>query len=249
MRVSTVFLLAAFVSLAPTAGASGWSIAASYPAPAPNARGINLHTPGGYSILCDGSPPRIYKLGEPSEYINLAIPRGAWGLSSWGQDIITVSNYNNSYIYQLTTTGSVISSFQCPKAHPADLSGGGGIYRKYVAIPEENLAVEVTTTGSVVSSFRGPGNRLTAIEAYSSNDGVIGDAATHRVYFIGFGGFPLGAPAGVWADRKTCDNDHEPPYTFVWVVDAATNYIFQLCYSGGENINPASFGRVKGLFK
>jgi len=36
---------------------------------------------------------------------------------------------------------------------------------------------------------------------------------------------------------------------FVWVVDAATNYIFQLCYSGGENIKPASFGRVKALFK
>lgn len=245
MRVETVFLLAAAISLAATAGATGWFIAASYPAPAPNARGISRDTPGGYSILCDGSPPRIYKLGEPSKYINLDMPKGAWGLSVWvSRDTFTVSNYNNNHIYTLNTTGSLLSSFRCPKDHPADLSGC--YYKRYVAIPEENLALELTTTGSVVSSFRGPGTRLTAIQANFSTDGVIGDRATHRVYFLGFGTASLGAPVGVWADRKT---DGEPPYTYVWVVDAATNYIYKFYGGGIPAVAPTSFGRVKVLFK
>jgi hypothetical protein len=74
----------------------------------------------------------------------------------------------------------------------------------------------------------------------------VGDPATHRVYFLGFGTFPLGAPVGVWADRKT---DGEPPYTYVWVVDAATNYIYKFYGGGIPAVTPTSFGRVKALFK
>jgi hypothetical protein len=245
MSEKVLIVMALTLAITASASASGWDIAASYPAPAPNARSISFDTPGGYCVLCDGSPPRIYKLNEPSKYVNLGIPKGAWGLSAWSsRDTFTVSNYNTNHIYTLTTTGSVLSSFRCPKDHPADLSGG--YYKRYVAIPEENVALELTTGGSVVSSFRGPGTRLTAINANFPTDGVVGDPATHRVYFLGFGTAALEAPVGAWADRKT---DAEPPYTFVWIVDATTNYIYKFSGAPVPAVVPASFGRVKALFE
>jgi hypothetical protein len=225
---------------------SGWKVVASYPAPAPNARSVALFAPYYISVLCDGSPPRIYNLGEPSKYIKLAVPKGAWGLSTlwWGSDVLTVSNYNNSYIYKLTTTGSVLSSFRCPKDHPADLSGS--YFDKYVAIPAENLALEITTTGSIVSSFRGPGTRLTALEACYPYGGVVGDPVTRRVYFLArFGTAVLTAPVGTCASVRT----GEPPYDDVWVVDAATNYVYLFVWRGSEPVAPASLGRVKALFR
>ena len=227
------------------AAASGWVIGRSYPAPAPNARGIAFGVPYGLSVLCDGSPPRVYNLIKPSEYITLAVPKGAWGLTKWiewGDDLV-VSNYNTSYIYRLTTTGSVISSFRCPRDHPAGLSGG--VYHKYVAIPGENLALEITTTGSVVSSFKGPGNRLTGIQARRGN-AVIGDPQTHKVYFLGWGSANLTSPVAVYADIRTSG---PPPYIGVWVVDAATNYVYAFFWVGPGPVDPASVGRVRALFR
>jgi hypothetical protein len=227
------------------AGASGWLIIASYPAPAPNARGVAFNAPFGLSVLCDGSPPRVYSVFKPSEYISFAVPKGAWGLTrwrEWGADLV-VSNYNTSYIYRLTTTGSVIASFRCPRDRPADLSGG--IYGKYVAIPEENLALEITTTGSVVSSFRGPGTRLTGIQA-EGGKAVIGDPQTHKVYFLGWGSANLTSPVGVEASIRT---GQPPPYAQVMVVDGATNYIYYFEWFGHEAVGPASLGGVRALFK
>ncbi len=216
-------------------------VVGSYPAPALNARGIAYYAPYGGSVLCDGSPPRVYNLGKPSEYITLDVPRGVWGLRSWGSDAILVSNYNNSFIYELTTTGSVISSFRCPKAHPADLSD----WLLYVAIPDDNLAIRITTTGSVLSSFRGPGTRLTAIDAVSTSNAILGDPATHKVYFLGYGTGYLNAPVAACAERLT----DGPPYARTLVVDRATNYIYRFEWRGHEAVAPGSLGRVKGLFK
>jgi len=152
-------------------------------------------------------------------------------------DTIWVSNYNNSYIYKLTSSGSVISSFRCPKAHPADLSQ----WALYVAIPDENLAIKITTTGSILSSFRGPGSRLTAIDASD----ILGDPETHKVYFLGYGTRSLGAPVGVCADRLT----DGPPYVHILVVDRTTNYVYLFKWAGHEAVGPTSFGRIKALFK
>jgi hypothetical protein len=195
-------------------------------------------------VLCDGSPPRIYNLTKPSEYITLAVPTGASGLTKWfewGDDLV-VSNYNTSYIYRLKTTGSVISSFRCPRDHPADLSGG--VYDKYVAVPGENLALEITTTGSVVSSFKGPGTRLTGVQT-DGGKAVVGDPQTHKVYFLGWGSANLTSPVAVDADIRT----GTPPYIGVMVVDAATNYVYAFDWVGPEPVEPSSLGRVKALFR
>jgi len=242
MRVRLIALFAAVFLVVGNVGGTGWVVVASYPAPAPNARGICVgDVPYGTSILCDGSPPRVYDLFRASEYITLAVPQGAWGLVSGESDTIWVSNYNNSYIYKLTSTGSVLSSFRCPKAHPADLSR----WALYAAIPDENLAIEITTTGSILSSFRGPGTRLTAIDACNITEAVLGDPATHKVYFSGYGTGYLDAPVAVCADRLA----DGPPYVHILVVDSTTNYVYLFKWVGSEAVAPASFGRVKALFK
>jgi hypothetical protein len=247
MRASMIVLWGLSLTLASEVIGTGWEILGSYSAPAPNARSIARDAPYPISVLCDGNPPRVYNLYQPGQYITLGVPQGAWGLTTWYQwpNNLVVSNHNNGFIYRLTKSGSVISSFRCPKPHPADL--GGGLYSKsWVAIPDENLAIEVTTTGSVLNSFSGLGTRLTAIDVGLSfrTDAIMGDPATHRVYFLGHGALNMATPAGLWASRRT----GEPPYANIWVVNAADNRIYWIDSSGGETVGPASFGRVKGLF-
>ena len=107
-----VITICALTLAATAAGASGWYIISSIPVPAPNARGFSCRDPFDNSVLCDGSPPRVYDLFNASNYVTLDVPSGVWGLGDWLGGGITVSNYRNSYIYHLTTTGSVISTFR-----------------------------------------------------------------------------------------------------------------------------------------
>lgn len=228
------------------AGASGWK-SSSYPAPAPNARGVARDAPFDVSVLCDGSPPRIYDLFTPSRFITLAMPSGARGLSYWsGYGDLVVSNYVNGHIYALTSSGSVISSFRCPKAHPADLSDCGRQWgRRYVAFPDVNVAFELTTAGSIISSFAGPGSRLTGVEANGPKDAVLGDPSTGKVYFVGYGSANVTAPAGLCSSRRT----GTPPYIDPYVVDVTTNRVYHFSWVGPEPVAPASLGRVKALFR
>jgi hypothetical protein len=229
---------------------SGWEITYTFPAPAPNARGIARDAPYDVSVLCDGTPPRIYDLFTPSNYINLAVPSGVWGLSYWsGYGDVVVSNYNNGYIYGLTSSGSVVASFHCPKDHPADLSEYGRVWGyRYVAFPDDNIALELTTTGSIISSFSGPGSSLTAIEANGEKDAVLGDPATGKVYFVyvvNWGSANIAEPVGLCSSRRT----GSPPFIDPMVVDASTNNIYSLDWVGPEPIDPSSIGRVKALFR
>lgn len=245
MRAPAFILLGWCLTLPYDVIGTGWEIIGSYAAPAPNARSIARDAPYTISVLCDGNPPRVYNLSKPSENIALALPQGAWGLSTWYRwpNNIVVSNRNNGFIYRLNTSGSVISSFRSPKAHPADISG---LYGKFwVAIPDENLAVEITMTGSVISSFSGPGTRLTALDAGVSTDAVLGDPTTHRVYFLRCGSMTMAAPVGLWAGRRT----GWPPYANIWVVNGADNRIYRIDSRSEEAVGPASLGRVKALFQ
>ena len=80
MKAAVLILLAGILVLAGIVAATGWLVVSSYPAPAPNARGVAFDAPYGVSVLCDGSPPRVYNLYRPSEYVTLSVPKGAWGL-------------------------------------------------------------------------------------------------------------------------------------------------------------------------
>ncbi len=234
--------LAVILSFACFAAATQWVLYESRPGPAPNTRGCSY---GPLYVLTDGSPPRIWPVlgssyGAP---LSLNVPTGAWGLV-WDISIGGyVSNYDNSYIYRVNTAGSIVSSFRCPRPHPAGISAVRVPYGDLsVAIPEDNLILYLTTTGSIVRSESGPGTRVTAAPNYSGYR-CIGDAGTHKVYTYA-GTFNVPSVAGMVT--------HYPmsgPYYHIWLTDGATNTLQWWGRGSVEPVGPSSLGRVKALFQ
>jgi len=242
MKTKAAAVTIVLIAFAAVVSASGWKVVASYPAPAANARGISLGTipfPN-YCVLCDGSPPRIYNLFNPSQYINLNIPSGARDFAPRSGRLWV--SHSNNFVYIVSTTGSLSSSFRCPKNGPAGVGPDG-----WVAIPAENLAIRLDTGGSIVASFGGPGSRLTGLYAYGSGyDYIVGDPDTHKLYFNEYGTGSLQSPIAIAADLTT----NGPPWGHVYVVDQSTNWIFNFEWAGsGEPVTPSSFGRARGIFR
>lgn len=175
--------------------------------------------------------------------LRLNVPAGAWGLAWNGGEPGYVSNYNNSYIYRVNTSGSVLSSFRCPRPHPAGILWAyysGAVIQ--VAIPNENLILYLTSAGSVVKSEPGPGTRVTAAPNYAGYL-CVGDAGTHKVYTYA-GTFNVPSVAGMVT--------HYPmsrPYYHIWLTDAATNTLQWWGRGTAEPVTPSSLGRVKALFQ
>jgi len=223
---------------------SGWQLYRSDPSPAPNARSVCFNAPYTVSVLCDGTPPRIYNEINAAQHIDLQVPPGVWGFATEGSYYV-ISNRSNSYIYSVTTTGSVLSSFRCPRDGPADLSQWGSGY-VWVAIPGENRCYELTYSGSIITSYTPPGYQVTALETlYYFPDGIYGDPATHRVYVMGYGSFYLENPLGLTSDMTT----GTPPWDGIVVVNGADNRIYQYVFVGPLGVAPASWGRIKALLR
>jgi hypothetical protein len=213
----------------------------SRPGPAPNMRGCSYPL----CVLTDGTPPRVWRVfssgyGTP---VRLNVPAGAWGLA-WGSEYPGyVSNYNNSYIYRVSTSGSVLSSFRCPRPHPAGILWAyysGAVLQ--VAIPNENLILYLTSTGSVVKSEAGPGTRVTAAANYYGYP-CVGDAGTHKVYTYA-GTFNVPSVAGLCTNTPMSG-----PYDAIWLTDTATNTLQWWGPGSGQPVGPCSLGRVKALFQ
>jgi hypothetical protein len=151
-----------------------------------------------------------------------------------------ISNVKTSWIYEITRTGSVVSSFRCPIPGPADMDLRWYPSDLYVAIPDRNIiAVVNETTGSLVSTFRAPGSRPTACCGYGTT--LIADAATHTIYE---NGVPVitGIETPVGADEEATTD-----FVALYVVDDATDRMYM--YVSGMPVEPASLGRVKALFQ
>jgi len=152
----------------------------------------------------------------------------------------------------MNTVGSVLSSFLCPVAGPADMEltfdyNPFGLWL-FAAIPGQNIIAEINqTTGSLIETFAAPGLHPTACGGiYYGSNFYATDDYTHSVYR---GSIPvitgIQTPVGFsfWANT----NDE---IKWVYVVDDATDYIYQ--YYTAEYYNdaePASLGKVKALFR
>jgi hypothetical protein len=237
-----IMAAAAFLAFTNPAAATRWKMAWSRPGPAPNVRGCSYTA----FVLTDGTPPRVWPVLETGygTPVPLNVPRGAWGLEWYVDSGGWVSNYNNSYIYRLTATGSVVSSFRCPRPHPAGMAVRTVPYGDIaVALPLENLILFLTDTGSIVRSERGPGTSITAI-SYNSRRSCLGDAGTHKV-FTWDGTFDVPAVGGLAPEASMSE-----PYKVILLTDTATNAVQLWVYSGPRPfVAPNSFGRVKALFQ
>ena len=244
MRVRNVIMAAAAVlAFTNPAAATTWKMWWSRPGPAAKTRGLSFGAP--FHVLTDGNPPRVWPIlttgyGTP---VPLNVPVGAWGLE-WDESVGGwVSNYNNSYIYRVTATGSVVSSFRCPRAHPAEIAVRAVPYGDIaVALPQDNLILFLTDTGSIVRSERGPGTRVTAVSFTAGR--CIGDAGTHKVYTWD-GNFYVQGVAGVATDYPMSGT-----YKVILLSDTISNTVQLWAYSGVQPfVAPASLGRVKALFQ
>jgi hypothetical protein len=225
---------------------SGWGFVASYPTPISNPRGYQT---GGISfgyVVGAGTTPYVYgfRLGTGSIVSSFPVPggTGAWGLTGSPTSGFYISNNNTSWVYKVTSTGSVTSSFICPITGPADIDLPlVGPYYLNIAIPARNLiAVVNQTTGSLVSTFAGPGLRPTAATGYQTT--LIADSATHTIYE---NGVPVitGITTPVGADVDASTDYH----VNLFVVDDATDRIY--IYRKTVAVAPGSLGRVKALFE
>jgi hypothetical protein len=233
--------LIAILVVACFATATQWILFESRPGPAPNMRGCSSPC---IDVLTDGTPPRVWRVlssgyGIP---VPLNVPAGAWGLAWTGTEPGYVSNYDNGYIYRVNTSGSVLSSFRCPRGRPAGILWAhytGAVIQ--VAIPDENLILYLTSTGSIVHSEPGPGTRVTAPANYFGYL-CVGDAGTHKVYTYD-GTFNVPSVAGLCTDTPMSG-----PYTYIWLTDAATNTLQRWGRGGMQPVGLSSLGRVKALY-
>jgi hypothetical protein len=240
--VITAAICLAFIVNAATAYT--WRLVASYPVPVPNPRGYRVAGFGYGYIIEAGSIPYVYYFGLFTGSIISSFPApggaGAWGITDLYEESY-ISNNRTSWIYKVTSTGSVISSFRCPVPGPADMNRSWMTRYLEIAIPDRNvIAVVDATTGSLVSTFAGPGSRPIACCGYQTT--LIVDAATHTVYE---NGVPVitGINTPVGADENFT-TDYE---LWLYVVDDATDRIYW--YERTLAVAPASLGRVKALFK
>jgi len=216
----------------------------SWPGPAPNVRGFSVGSP--CYVLTDGSPPRVWAFTSAQGFRDpfaLRVPVGAWGLEEAAAGTFWVSNYNNSYIYKVNMTGSVLSSFRCPRDQPAEIAAilipWGDIQ---VAIPNDNEILFLTSNGSIVRSERGPGTRVTASH-FSCGGRLSGDDATHKVY-TWTGTVNVASPAGISPGEFPMQGG----YSNFFVTDMATNTLQGWLWGGVQPVSPASLGRVKALY-
>jgi hypothetical protein len=229
--------------------AGAWKFLASFRTPGPEPRGISYDA--GNRIVEDGPyGSYVYQVDFFTGSVRSSFPapggRGAWGVSvglEAGQ--MFISNYQTSWIYHVTRTGSLLGSFVCPIPRPADMEITSGD-KLHVAIPDRNLiAVVDGATGSLVSSYAGPGTRPTSVGGYGAV--VIADAEAGKIWHRYYQTWILSGfknPTGVSALMTT---DCRSVQIF-FVVDATDDTVY-VWGSDWCTVTPASLGRVKALFR
>jgi len=248
-RIGLYCGLAAFAGAAFFVGeAGGWRLVSSYPTPGHNPRGYGAGgMAGGWIVEATGTP-MIYEIYWPTGSIDSSWPApggaGAWGVC-YNSPYLYVTNNRTSFIYRVTTGGSVVSSFRFALGRPADICGRWTGSTLFVTIPERDSIAYITTAGSFLGSFGGPGSHPTACAGYSPSPFYVADDATHTVYenakpVITGIQTPTGMDCTLFIGADQSDVD-------LYVVDDATDRIY--FYRNSTAVAPASVGRVKALFR
>jgi hypothetical protein len=245
MAKGFISLAAALITVA-TPAAAAWYVVSSCPAPCAEPRDITPIAKG--YLVGDGPTPYIYDISFKTGSVYSSFPApggpGAWGITEGpGENTLYLSNNRTSWIYKITTAGSVLGSYVCPLTGPAGVSWGASKQIE-VTIPDLNVVAALDAKeGYLISAFRGPGSRPTA--CLGEHGEYIGDAGTHTIYLSNKYPIITGieTPVGLSSYEYITDTD---PWKGIYVVDAATKYIYN-CEDNAA-VTPASLGRVKALF-
>jgi hypothetical protein len=241
-------------ALSVAAGAQVWppQLVGSFPAP-PGAIDV-AYEEGPLYALTGGAAPMVFTLnywnGSITGSFSIPLPNGSRGIATTGYSPthVWVSNRLNGYLYRLTTTGSLLSSFGCPGGTPYGLGGYRFAYLPdegylMVSCRDENHVLRVNhTTGSLVSSFSGP---ATAVIGY--DEWLAVDRYTSYLYWNYYGSWQVldtlpAQPRGVATIVRWTTGHAVRAYVLCY-----NDYIYR--YDGYIAVAPASLGRVKALFR
>ncbi|MFB3050078.1 MAG: Ig-like domain-containing protein, partial [Acidimicrobiia bacterium] len=144
---------------------------------------------------------------------------------AWDGTNLWLSEKSTPLIYELSTTGTVLSSFTPPGSSPAGMTWDGT--NLWLADKGTDLIYKLDTAGNVLSSFAAPGADTRGITWDGSNLWVA-DTGTDLIYKLDATGGVLSSFAAPSADPVGLTWDG----TNLWVADKNTNLIYEITTTG-----------------
>jgi hypothetical protein len=228
------------------AGATGGSVVASFRSPHASGvpRGMAYASPSSRLYHVSSTKDTIYATETDGSVVGSFSCPGDTRDVEAGEDYFWTCTYSaTGVIYRINTSGSIEASFLAP-ANATGITLDATYL--WVSSSTTNYVYRVTTAGSVVASFAAPGSDTAGLD-WDGRYLWLADAPTtgSALYRLTTTGsvlwqfkVPTGRAYGVAFDG-----------TYVWYSSMANpKYCYQVTISGNA-VEPASFGKVKALFR
>ncbi|UCH77411.1 MAG: hypothetical protein JSU81_06635 [Candidatus Coatesbacteria bacterium] len=250
----TVTLLALTLVAAAALAALG-DVVGSFKAPGANTRGLARSSTRLY-LLNFGSPSRIYLLAPVtgSVYDSWAIPFGnnCRGLAYAASGHLWVGNYGNDYVYDCRpATGSIYRSWSAghdPYGLAPYCTGDGGVGTTAILTSDYDPAFywrHNPANGSILSSHRIRNASFMDIAWDHRNKLVWMGTTGNRIY-----GYTT---TGVVKASFTVPSNFAYGLAYyneiLWIGCDGNNYVYRVECPGTVTVWPASWGRVKALYR
>ena len=234
----TVTLLA--VTFAAASFASNWTVVASFDGPYPS-NGYGIEAYGNY-LYCIAGPgsSSVYVITTTGSLVN-TIP-----VLTSGYDVDFNGTYfwvahTDHYCRRYTSTGSILSSFSLGSITGHGVAYDGTyIWLKGDTAPSTEYIYRMSTTGAIYSSFSCPFYGDGAID-YAANYLWFSNAST--IYKTN----TTGSIADSFASPCTYAYGASWDGTYFWTTNNTGGWVYKM--QDVENVAPASFGKVKAVYR
>ncbi|MGD8719014.1 MAG: DUF5050 domain-containing protein [Candidatus Zixiibacteriota bacterium] len=237
--------LAVMLLAAAAAWSTGGSIVASFESPHASGtpRGLAYATPHSRIYHVSDTTNMIYGTDAAGAVlVSIPCPADTWGVEGAYHYYWTCTRSATGLIYRINTTGSVETSFPAP-------ANATGITRDdthlWVSSDATDYVYRVTTSGSLAASFAAPGDNSAGLDWDGDYLWLADSSGDSKIYQLTTSGsvmrmldVPVGRAAGVAFDG-----------TYVWYANyVGAKYVYRITI-GDVGVEPASFGRLKALFR
>lgn len=229
------------------AGATGGSVVSSFRSPHASGVPRGMAYASSSSLLLyhvSNTTDKIYATNADGSVVKSFICPGDTRDVEGGEDYFWTCTYSTTgIIYRIDTTGSVEASFPAPANATGITLDATDLW---VSSSVTNYVYRMTTVGSLVASFAAPAQNTAGLDWDGRYlwlaDAATTDSALYRLTTTGSVLWqfkvPTGRAYGVAFDGK-----------YVWYSSMANpKYCYRMTISGAA-VEPASFGKVKALFK